>query len=170
MEVPAAPELVATLDDNFVVLTWEAVEGATYYDVYVDVENGQDQYLGTATMEDLPIRMQLPEHGIYCFYVVAANLAGESEPSNTACVNYGNVGVEENEVTFNIYPNPVNDRLYIETETAINEVVVYTITGVVVGQLNSQQSYIDVTNLNSGVYFVKVVTDNGEVVKSFVKK
>ena len=170
MEVPAAPELVATLDDDFVVLTWEEVEGASFYDLYIDVPQGEDQYLGTATMEDLPIRMQLPEYGEYCFYVIAANLAGESEPSNTACVNYGNVGVEENEVTFNIYPNPVNDRLYIETETAINEVVVYTITGVVVGQLNSQQSYIDVTNLNSGVYFVKVVTNEGETVKSFVKK
>jgi hypothetical protein len=29
---------------------------------------------------------------------------------------------------------------------------------------------INVDNLNSGVYFVKVVTENGEVVKRFVKK
>ena len=29
---------------------------------------------------------------------------------------------------------------------------------------------IDVTNLNSGVYFVKVVTENGESVKRFIKK
>ena len=29
---------------------------------------------------------------------------------------------------------------------------------------------VDVTNLNSGVYFVKVITNNGEVVKRFVKK
>jgi hypothetical protein len=29
---------------------------------------------------------------------------------------------------------------------------------------------IDVSDLNSGVYFVKVVTENGEVVKRFIKK
>ena len=82
--------------------------------------------------------------------------------------------IEIVESNFNVYPNPVNDRLYIETEVEVEEVVVYTITGVVVGQqttVNGQQtSSIDVSNLNSGIYFVKVVTENGEVVKRFVKK
>ena len=29
---------------------------------------------------------------------------------------------------------------------------------------------IDVTDLNSGVYFVKVLTENGEAVQRFIKK
>ena len=169
MVVPAAPELVATLDDNFVVLTWEAVEGATYYDVYIYVPEGQDQYLGTATMEDLPIRMQLPEYGEYCFYIVAANLAGESEPSNIACVNYGSVGIEENEVAFNIYPNPVNDKLVIETEATIEEICIYDAFGRLMEKVN-ETTTIDVSEYNAGVYIMKVRTDNGEIVKRFVKK
>ena len=84
----------------------------------------------------------------------------------------GNIELVED--NFNIYPNPVNDKIYIETEVEVEEVVVYTITGVVAGHqsmVNGQQStVIDVTNLNSGIYFVKVVTENGEVVKRFVKK
>ncbi len=170
MTVPAAPELVATLDDNFVVLTWEEVEGATYYDVYIAVENGQDQYLGTATMEDLPIRMQLPEYGIYCFYVVAANLAGESEPSNIACVNYGSVGIEENTATFNIYPNPVNDKLYIETEANIEEISIYDAFGRLMTKVNGQTTTVDVSEYNAGVYIMKVRSNNGETVKRFIKK
>ena len=169
MTVPATPELVATLDDNFVVLTWEAVEGATYYDVYIYVPEGQDQYLGTATMEDLPIRMQLPEYGEYCFYIVAANLAGESEPSNIACVNYGSVGIEENEVVFNIYPNPVNDKLVIETEATIEEICIYDAFGRLMEKVN-ETTTIDVSEYNAGVYIMKVRTDNGEIVKRFVKK
>ena len=82
--------------------------------------------------------------------------------------------VEELTTSFNIYPNPVNDRLFIETEANVKEVAIYTLTGVMVGQKttdNGQQTLsIDVTNYNSGIYFVKVVTDNGEVVKRFVKK
>lgn len=169
MTVPATPELVATLDDNFVVLTWEAVEGATYYDVYIYVPEGQDQYLGTATMEDLPIRMQLPEYGEYCFYIVAANLAGESKPSNIACVNYGSVGIEENEVVFNIYPNPVNDKLVIETEATIEEICIYDAFGRLMEKVN-ETTTIDVSEYNAGVYIMKVRTDNGEIVKRFVKK
>ena len=76
--------------------------------------------------------------------------------------------------SISIYPNPANDRLFIEAESEINEVVVYTITGVIVGQqstVNRQQTLtIDLSELKSGVYFVKIVTENGEMVKRFIKK
>ena len=85
----------------------------------------------------------------------------------------GITDVEESQ-SISIYPNPANDRLFIEAESEINEVVVYTITGVIVGQqstVNSQQTLtIDLSELKSGVYFVKIVTENGEMVKRFIKK
>ena len=73
----------------------------------------------------------------------------------------------------NLYPNPVNDKLYIVTEAEIEEVVVYDVYGrLQVTKTPSQQddATIDVSGLNSGIYFVKVVTDNGEIVKRFIKK
>ena len=71
-----------------------------------------------------------------------------------------------------VYPNPVNDRLYIEAEVEVEEVVVYDVFGrqQELSAISGQQSVVDVTSLNSGVYFVKVVTRNGEMVKRFVKK
>ena len=79
---------------------------------------------------------------------------------------------EEN-IYFDIYPNPVNDKLYIETETEIKEVVVYDVYGRVQNLRNSKtqklRNSIDVTDLNSGVYFVKIVTSEGEVVKRIIK-
>ena len=75
---------------------------------------------------------------------------------------------------FNIYPNPVNDRLYIATETEVEEVVVYDVYGRIQNLSNSatQQlgNSLDVANLNGGIYFVKIKTENGEVVKRFIKK
>ena len=86
--------------------------------------------------------------------------------------------IEENKCS--IYPNPVNDRLYIETQTLTQTqtqtqtltVEIYDVYGRVqkLSAISGQQSVINVANLNSGVYFVKVVTENGEVVKRFVKK
>ncbi len=73
--------------------------------------------------------------------------------------------------SFNVYPNPVNDRLYIEAEAEILEVSIFDIFGRQQSTVNGQQTLsIDVANLNSGIYFVKVVTENGEMVKRFVKK
>ena len=170
MEVPAAPVLEVTLDGNKAILSWEEVENATYYDVYIEAAPGQGQYLGTATMEDLPISMELPQPGEYCFYVVAGNLAGMSEPSNVACVNYGE-GVEENEASFNIYPNPVSDNLVIETEATIEAVTIYTVTGVAVySEVDFNDNTIDVSDFANGVYVIKVRTENGEAVQRFIKK
>ena len=82
-----------------------------------------------------------------------------------------NVSIEENISSINIHPNPVNDKLYIETDIKIEEVVVYDIFGrLQLSAISGQQSAIDVTNLNNGIYFVKIVTDNGDIVKRFVKK
>ena len=71
----------------------------------------------------------------------------------------------------NIYPNPVNDRLYIETEGVIKEIVVYDIYGRRQTIGNGEQSLdIDVSCLNSGIYFVKIKTNNGTITKRFVKQ
>ena len=81
-------------------------------------------------------------------------------------------GVEELTLSFNIYPNPVNDKLYIETEVEIEEVSIFDIYGrrQELSAISCQPSAIDVSGLNSGVYFVKVVTSEGEAVKRIVKK
>ena len=74
----------------------------------------------------------------------------------------------------NIYPNPVNDKLYIETEAEIEEVVVYDVYGRIQNLRNSEtqklRNSIDVTDLNSGVYFVQIKTEEGNITKRFVKE
>ena len=76
------------------------------------------------------------------------------------------------ENNFNIYPNPANDVINIEAEFDVEEVTIYNITGVMVynEQCTMNNVQLNVSDLNSGVYFVKVVTNNGETVKRFIKK
>ena len=171
IEVPAVPVLEATIVNDSIVLTWNDVDLATYYNVYL-VEDSIEYLKATDTTI---VKYAVKNPGKYCFVVTAANLAGESAHSNEACVTYGEEsgeGVEELTTSLNVYPNPVNDRLYIETEVEIKEVVVYDVFGrqQKLSAISGQQSVVDVKDLNSGVYFVKVVTENGEVVKRFVKK
>ena len=60
--------------------------------------------------------------------------------------------------------------LFVETESNVVEISVYDIFGRQQLAVSGQQSAINVADLNSGIYFVKVVTDNGEIVKRFIKK
>ena len=79
---------------------------------------------------------------------------------------------EEQISSVQIYPNPVNDRLYIEAETEIEEVVVYDIYGRhQVTETASHQGNlsIDMSDLKSGIYFVKINTEKGHIVRRIIK-
>ncbi|MBR5215942.1 MAG: S8 family peptidase [Bacteroidales bacterium] len=109
----------------------------------------------------------------------------KSNETGSGCVNamlaleeiedYKDITGIEDKFTNNvsIYPNPVKDRLYIETESEIEEVIVYDIYGrhqVTETPSHQEMISIDISNLNSGVYFVKINTANGNIVKRFVKE
>ena len=79
-------------------------------------------------------------------------------------------GVDELTASFRLYPNPVNDKLNIVTETEIEEVVVYDAFGRQQLAVSCQQSAISVSGLNAGAYFVMIKTNEGVVTKRFVKK
>ena len=71
-----------------------------------------------------------------------------------------------------IYPNPVNDRLYIEAETEVEDVIVYDIYGRhQVAKTPSHQGnlVVDLSDLKAGIYFVKINTEKGNIVKRIIK-
>ena len=168
-EAPSAPKVKAeATSDTTIVLTWNSVMTATSFKVYQGEEVIATVTETTYTVSGLTANTE------YCFAVTAINENGESAKSVEVCATTKPDAISELEASFNVYPNPVNDKLYIETETEIKEVVVYDVYGRVQNLSNSatQQlsNSIDVTDLNSGVYFVKVVTENGEAVQRFIKK
>ena len=82
----------------------------------------------------------------------------------------GDALAENTDDIISIYPNPVNDRLYIVTEVEVENVVVYDVFGRQQSTVNGQQTLsIDVSGFDTGIYFVKIKTNNGVVMKQFVK-
>ena len=80
-------------------------------------------------------------------------------------------GVEENAMTFTLYPNPVESNLTIATNEVITEVNIYSITGVMVySSTNVNNNVINVSDLNAGIYFISIKSENGETTKRFIKK
>ncbi len=73
----------------------------------------------------------------------------------------------------NLYPNPVNHKLFINNARHVRNVEVFNITGSIVITAANQQNdnlNIDCSNLNRGIYFVKIITDNNEVMTFKIMK
>ena len=88
-------------------------------------------------------------------------------------INCGeSISETEKTSSLSLYPNPVNDKLYIETLTQTLTVEIYDVYGRLqdykTTRLQGDLS-VDVSSLNSGVYFVKVVTEKGNIVKRLIK-
>lgn len=76
----------------------------------------------------------------------------------------GTVSLTENEMNTEIYPNPVENQLYINTKEDINEIEIYNLLGIklyseIINQGN--EKVLDMSNFESGVYLVKIRTDKG---------
>ncbi|MDR2010510.1 MAG: T9SS type A sorting domain-containing protein [Bacteroidales bacterium] len=70
-----------------------------------------------------------------------------------------------------LYPNPVTDILYIEFPEEIEQINIYDINGVLHKQVNNEQNMIFVKDLASGVYVIKIITQDGNIInRKMVKK
>ncbi|PQB04639.1 DUF1028 domain-containing protein [Aureitalea marina] len=83
-----------------------------------------------------------------------------------------NIALSQN---IGLSPNPVTDRLNIMTVDGIrvDQVSVFDISGKQLMQINnsgSSQIYLDTASLPAGVYFARILTDQGSLTKRFIKQ
>lgn len=73
-----------------------------------------------------------------------------------------NEGITQ-EKLIKVIPNPASDVISIETPLLVNEssLIIYNITGQIVLSklINYNDTKLDISNLQNGVYFVKIITD-----------
>lgn len=85
-----------------------------------------------------------------------------------------NISIEKNNlIGLNVFPNPVSDILTIDNNEKIKLVQIYNIRGQEVKSIPVQKSNknISVADLNSGVYILKVIDNNGaSAIQKIVKK
>jgi hypothetical protein len=85
--------------------------------------------------------------------------------------------VSNSALSLSIYPNPATNTLNIESSTNFSQLIISDVLGNVVirQQVYNKAVSVDVSGLGSrklsgGVYFVRVESENGFVVKKFVKE
>lgn len=151
-------------------ISWTNVTGATSYNVY----RGAEKIANVTETEYMD--QNLKDNTEYCYTVTALNGDLESDKSEEVCTKTleSNISISENETRFDIYPSLVSDKLFITTNVKVDEVSIYNIAGVMIYNeqltIDNLQLSIDVADYNSGMYIIKANTDNGEIIRRFVKK
>ncbi len=75
----------------------------------------------------------------------------------------------EPEIKVDLFPNPTKGLLKIDTKIDIIEKSVFDINGELVQSSNDNQQVIDLSNLATGIYFIKITSSHGISVQKIVK-
>lgn len=88
------------------------------------------------------------------------------------CTFLGNTNFDFIKLT--VFPNPTNGLIYLQLEAFNNDVnyKVYDINGRILksSKILSQNSEINVSDLNSGIYLLEIASNEGKTIKQFIKQ
>lgn len=70
-------------------------------------------------------------------------------------------------VDLNLYPNPSNEILQIETDKVVKYIQIISLNGQ--RMITTQNNNIDISQLSTGIYIVKIYINEGVITRKFVK-
>jgi uncharacterized delta-60 repeat protein len=99
--------------------------------------------------------------------IVMAGNTGPELDKDFAVVRYNSGLLDTDDFSneknpFRIYPNPTSGILNIDSETTITQIEIYNLLGQLV-KSNTNQNIIDIFSVNQGIYFIKVMDENGNI-------
>lgn len=82
------------------------------------------------------------------------------------------VGISENEIALEIYPNPVQDILTVSSENRERYFIeIYALDGRLVGNVSiDSQGFIDLSSYNPGIYILNIASDRGKQTIKVIKE
>jgi V8-like Glu-specific endopeptidase len=102
---------------------------------------------------------------------LAAGADFDEEESTEFCLEMPVNVLEHNADNIRLFPNPANEWLRLEGVAISDFIELIDVTGRRINTLSGQTSYqLDVSQLAEGVYFIRVLTQNGEYSKKVVVK
>ncbi|WP_179352158.1 T9SS type A sorting domain-containing protein [Winogradskyella vidalii] len=122
------------------------------------IDQGDNSYYDTAIFASLDLS------GNERFFNTTIDL-GAYEYNSTLGID--NVFLNTNAVK--LYPNPVSDRLYIQSTEQIESVAIYNTNGQLVKESHTVNTGIDVSNLSTGLYLIQMKTASSSINQKFFR-
>ena len=123
----------------------------------------------------------LPD-GTYDVYVEApgyskctTSVSINNGSSTTASFTLKNGTVETSESIetsddVSLYPNPAAETVMVKTSKTVESLEILNLEGVVVQKQQGNQKVLDISQLSSGMYIVKIISETGITVKQLIKQ
>ena len=171
------------IENESIAIAWDANANVSSWNIMYRLAGGDPPYESTTVTAYTNAYTITGLTGLTIYEIQVQANCGDSnlsDWSNVLTEQTTNVGINDhllNSIT--IYPNPANDVVNVEctmNNVQLEEIEVIDVYGkVIVGlpQCDSPTdgiSRINVSGLATGMYFVRVTTDEGVVTKAFVKK
>jgi hypothetical protein len=158
-------------EENQVKLSWKAPESSDLKGFDIFRNDSLINHLTPSTTFYSDNTKEL-ENGDYKYCVVPV-YPSECTLDDKCFEKYiSNVGIKDYEVYIMVYPNPAKDELRIENgEWRIENVELCDVLGrSVLSHTASRkpQTVINISHLPAGIYFVKIITEQGSVTKKVV--
>jgi hypothetical protein len=126
------------------------------------------------TWKSLDVALPAGDKGnILQFLITVSNTVGLAYLDNIYLYKEASAGIENNILLgFSMYPNPAANSLNISAKEAIQNATIYNVLGKKVMSLNINKSSesIDISNLTSGIYFLKYNVNDKVGTAKFIKQ
>lgn len=95
----------------------------------------------------------------------------ESDNETFAATDKISSDADDNQFSITLYPNPANNFISVKTNSTFEQCYITDVTGKVVKNVAANEgNYIDLSEIKSGIYLIKVVAQNETIVKKFIKQ
>ncbi len=165
-----APPSNVLINSSDPMITWTAsTETVLGYNIYKsDSLNGVYAKLNTSIVTGTSFSHVGSGNDYYMVRAVKLEETASGSYYNLSLGSIGSfspVGIDEiQKVEFDLYPNPANSYINIESEDRIYEISIISLDGSLVKRLsNSDYQNIDISFLSKGIYLVKVKSEEGKI-------
>ena len=175
-----APTIESIEADNTVV-SWTNLDEVNYYIVQYKLENSKNWSSTTVLTNTITLKNLFHKQTYQvCVMPVCNRIKGAPSPIRSFAVEpqgliYSN---EKANIQYNIYPNPTNGVLKLQIDSPKEgeaQVSILDATGRLVNtqplvtiEVGMQTQDIDLTNLNNGIYFIRIANKEKVEVKKFL--
>lgn len=97
--------------------------------------------------------------------VLTTNADFGNNTINLRGTGIANTSVADENVNFDVYPNPASDNIFVSTDAAVSTIEIVDLLGNILVSQNATKpnQSIDVSNLPAGVYSLRVTTNKGNL-------